>query len=83
MSEMKPTLIEELVHFSHGYSDDAYSQPVSSTIKKHAAGMVDALKITLLQRQTIALERIADRLTPVAVINTPPDQAALFPEIQP
>ena len=48
-----------------------------------AAAQIEALGLVLLQRQTIALERIADRLTPVAVINTPPDQAALFPEIQP
>lgn len=47
-----------------------------------AAAQIEALKLVLLQRQTIALERVAERLTPVAVV-TVPDQAALFPEIQP
>lgn len=47
-----------------------------------AAAQIEALKLVLLQRQTIALERIADRLTPVAVV-TVPDQAALLPEIRP
>ena len=75
--------IEKLVRFSHGYADDECTQPVMSAVQRHAAVMVEAIKITLMERQADALERIADRLTPVAVINTPPDQAALFPEIQP
>lgn len=70
-------------HRQSAFDADTVTRNIDAIERRDACVTVETFQLSLQLRQTIALERIADRLTPVVVVNTLPDQAAQFPEILP